>query len=74
MSNHIVSKINAALLKSVADVSDGGVHLLRFALRSWPAGLAIILGSVILFGTGFAPGYAHNTAHDMRHTMIFPCH
>lgn len=35
---------------------------------------AVILGTVIIGATGFAPGYAHNAAHDTRHVMVFPCH
>lgn len=36
--------------------------------------LAAALGIVILFGAGFAPGVAHNAAHDTRHSAAFPCH
>ena len=35
---------------------------------------AAALGLVILFGIGFAPGAAHNAAHDTRHAVAFPCH
>lgn len=35
---------------------------------------AVLLASVIIGATGFAPGYAHNAAHDTRHVMVFPCH
>ena len=35
---------------------------------------AAVLGIVILIGAGFAPGAAHNAAHDTRHSFAFPCH
>jgi len=36
---------------------------------------ALIFGMVILYAVGFAPmGAAHNAAHDVRHSMAFPCH
>ena len=36
---------------------------------------ALAFGAVILFGVGFAPlEAAHNAAHDVRHSMAFPCH
>ncbi|CAD7853566.1 MAG: hypothetical protein [Olavius algarvensis Gamma 1 endosymbiont] len=41
----------------------------------WPAAVsAALLGLVILYGVGFAPLAAHNTAHDARHAAAFPCH
>lgn len=36
--------------------------------------LAVMLGIVIIGAVGFAPGMAHDAAHDTRHVMIFPCH
>lgn len=36
---------------------------------------ALILGSVILYGAGFANmEAAHSAAHDTRHSQGFPCH
>ena len=36
---------------------------------------ALIFGMIILFAVGFAPmGAAHNAAHDVRHSLAFPCH
>lgn len=36
---------------------------------------AVLLGSVIVFATGFSgTSAAHNAAHDMRHANAFPCH
>jgi cobalt transporter subunit CbtB len=36
---------------------------------------ALLFGMIVLFAVGFAPmGAAHNAAHDVRHTMAFPCH
>lgn len=40
-----------------------------------PAVAAILLGLMLLFGTGFAGSQAiHNAAHDARHAFAFPCH
>ena len=34
-----------------------------------------LLGSLMLFGAGFANSAAvHNAAHDTRHSQGFPCH
>lgn len=39
------------------------------------AGLALILGVMLIFLTGFAyPAFLHNAAHDTRHSLSFPCH
>ena len=36
---------------------------------------ALVFGVVILFAVGVAPmGAAHNAAHDVRHSLAFPCH
>lgn len=36
---------------------------------------AMLLGSFLLFGAGFAqPEAIHNAAHDGRHSFAFPCH
>jgi cobalt transporter subunit CbtB len=36
---------------------------------------AVLLGALILLGTGFAAiPIAHNAAHDARHSFAFPCH
>ena len=36
---------------------------------------ALAFGLLILFAVGFAPmGAAHNAAHDVRHSLAFPCH
>jgi cobalt transporter subunit CbtB len=44
--------------------------------RTWPAALAaVLLGTVILYGVGFASTpLLHNAAHDTRHSQGFPCH
>ncbi|WP_291391613.1 CbtB-domain containing protein [Devosia sp.] len=37
--------------------------------------LALFLGLVLVGGVGFASDMAiHNGAHDMRHSLGFPCH
>jgi cobalt transporter subunit CbtB len=39
------------------------------------AGIAALLGFVILYGVGFAgPDRIHNAAHDSRHSINTPCH
>ena len=38
-------------------------------------GGAVLAGLILLFAAGFAQaGVLHDTAHDMRHAMSFPCH
>ena len=40
-----------------------------------PALFAILLGTFLVLGTGFAqPDAIHNAAHDGRHGLAFPCH
>jgi cobalt transporter subunit CbtB len=37
--------------------------------------LALMLGSFLIFGAGFAhSSVLHDTAHDVRHANGFPCH
>lgn len=37
--------------------------------------MAILLGSFIFFGAGFAPMTSvHNATHDTRHAFSMPCH
>jgi cobalt transporter subunit CbtB len=39
------------------------------------AGIAALLGMIILYGVGFAgPDLIHNAAHDTRHSISVPCH
>lgn len=35
--------------------------------------LALAFGTFVLFGAGFAEA-VHDTAHDTRHSFVFPCH
>lgn len=43
--------------------------------RLVPAMAAILLGSFLVLGVGFAhPAALHNAAHDARHAFAFPCH
>ncbi|PWC39578.1 CbtB domain-containing protein [Azospirillum sp. TSO35-2] len=36
---------------------------------------AILFGSFLLYGVGFAqPQQIHDAAHDARHSFAFPCH
>lgn len=45
------------------------------ASRATIAVIAIVLGSILLVGAGFAEAdLLHNAAHDSRHAFAFPCH
>lgn len=40
-----------------------------------PGVLAVVLGLVLLYVTGFAEtAELHSAAHDARHSASFPCH
>jgi cobalt transporter subunit CbtB len=40
-----------------------------------PALLALLLGTFLVLGIGFAHSDTiHNAAHDSRHSFAFPCH
>ncbi|ODT83457.1 MAG: hypothetical protein ABS76_03590 [Pelagibacterium sp. SCN 64-44] len=52
-----------------------GLSSLSLSQRLMAGGLALLLGLVLLGGTGFAGDFRlHNGAHDTRHAMGFPCH
>jgi cobalt transporter subunit CbtB len=43
--------------------------------RTAPALIAIALGLGLIYAVGlFGSTTVHNTAHDVRHAMAFPCH
>ncbi len=49
--------------------------LARATSRIAPGVLALLFGSFLVLGTGFAqPSTLHNAAHDGRHALAFPCH
>ena len=55
-------------------VSTQGIRL-TLSQRLIAGVAAILLGTVLLVGTGFAGDYRlHNGAHDTRHATGFPCH
>jgi cobalt transporter subunit CbtB len=55
--------------------SSEAVTSLPLSHRLVAGGLALLLGLVLLVGTGFAGDYRlHNGAHDARHAAGFPCH
>tara|TARA_B100001142_G_C13885217_1_gene481716 strand:- start:279 stop:467 length:189 start_codon:yes stop_codon:yes gene_type:complete len=36
---------------------------------------AIVIGGFLLFASGFAQAtIVHDSTHDLRHSMAFPCH
>jgi len=50
-------------------------QLLPRAAVMLSAGIAALLGMIILYGVGFAgPDLIHNAAHDTRHSISVPCH
>ena len=58
-----------------ATTTQTGLQSLTLSQRMIAGGLALLLGLVLLAGTGFAGDYRlHNGAHDTRHAMGFPCH
>ena len=38
------------------------------------AAASMLLGALIIYGAGFAPGILHGASHDSRHTLGFVCH
>ena len=43
--------------------------------RVGPALLALLFGTFLILGAGFAKSAGlHNAAHDGRHALSFPCH
>jgi cobalt transporter subunit CbtB len=38
------------------------------------AAVSMLLGALIIYGAGFAPGILHGASHDSRHTLGFVCH
>ncbi len=43
--------------------------------RTVPALLAIVMGLGLIFSVGLMGSETvHNAAHDVRHSMTFPCH
>jgi len=43
--------------------------------RYLSASIGIILGFVLIFGAGFSNSeIIHKAAHDVRHSVTFPCH
>ncbi len=47
-----------------------------YRIERLSAGLvAVLLGSFLLLGTGFASSnLLHDASHDARHGFVFPCH
>lgn len=49
--------------------------LVRQATVIMPAVIAILFGTFLVYGAGFAyPSAIHDAAHDVRHAFVFPCH
>lgn len=43
--------------------------------RTWPVVIAAMLGAGLIYGVGFAgASVIHDSAHDTRHSLSFPCH
>lgn len=61
----------ASDIKQLESPRESSGHLAASA----PALLAIIFAALLLYGAGFAqPSAVHDTAHDSRHSLAFPCH
>ncbi|WP_409970473.1 CbtB domain-containing protein [Piscinibacter sp.] len=41
---------------------------------TWSAIASMLMGALIIYGAGFAPGILHGQSHDSRHTLGFICH
>ena len=41
---------------------------------TWSAVASMLVGALIIYGMGFAPGILHGQSHDSRHTLGFVCH
>lgn len=68
---------NPAAAPSLAGVDYHAVPVVQetSVWRRWlPSIAAAVLGIAVIAAVGFAPGIAHQAAHDVRHTMVFPCH
>jgi len=60
---------------NTSNTATSGLQSLSISQRLVAGSLALLLGLVLLGGTGFAGDFRlHNGAHDTRHAMGFPCH
>lgn len=47
----------------------------RIGARTLAGLVALVIGSILVFGVGLAKSEAlHDAAHDTRHSYGFPCH
>ncbi|WP_422370947.1 CbtB domain-containing protein [Hoeflea sp.] len=47
----------------------------RIGARTVAGLMALVIGSILVFGVGLANSQAlHDAAHDTRHSYGFPCH
>jgi cobalt transporter subunit CbtB len=59
----------------MAQASVSSIKVVSFSDRFVAGILALLVGSFLVFGAGFAHSNAlHDTAHDVRHANGFPCH
>jgi cobalt transporter subunit CbtB len=59
----------------VSDVTDRNTVTVSVQSRMAAGVVALVLGTFLLFGVGFANSQVlHNAAHDTRHALTFPCH
>jgi len=64
-----------ATMEAVANSVPGRQQTLSKMAVLVSAGIAAVLGIVVLYGVGFAgPDLIHNAAHDTRHSINTPCH
>lgn len=73
MGNAMTSgnEIETPTASAVPAPDDGAAE----SIAGWlPSIVAALLGAIIIAAVGFAPGIAHVAGHDVRHTMVYPCH
>ncbi|MFZ5525255.1 MAG: CbtB domain-containing protein [Pseudomonadota bacterium] len=58
------------------EFTEAGVPGEASSVRSrWvSAAISVLLGMLIVYGVGFAPGTLHGSAHDARHSVGLICH
>jgi cobalt transporter subunit CbtB len=59
----------------MSNSSISSLSLISTQERLAAGAIALLLGTFMLAGIGFANSeVVHNTAHDTRHALTFPCH
>jgi len=70
-----VCELREKTMQTSSNISTNSVTQTSILSASLQISAAILLGTILLYGVGFASSdVAHNAAHDARHTFAFPCH